>query len=924
VPPRDALALRAAAFLSGAAALVFETLWFRQAGLLLGNAVWSSSIVLASFMAGLAIGNLAAGRVGARLRRPLRVYAALELVVGAAGALLVIGLPVLVPVFLPALRASLASTAGLHAVRSVVAFLLLVIPASAMGATLPVLVKALSRSGGRFGWTLGQLYGWNTMGAVAGALASEGLLIPLLGVKGSALAALGLDALAAAIAWRLDRAVDGPAAEPAAPEQPRADTPWAALSAAALAGAILLALEVVWFRFLLLTVIGTSRAFAVMLAVVLLGIALGGLAASRWSRSGAPSGAAPVLVAFLAGAATLCTYAYSTSQILGLAVPLMLPTCLLSGLLFTMVGDAVRQRTSDDARATGLVTLANTMGAMLGALVGGFLLLPRLGVERSIYGLALAYLGVALALLPRSFASPRPWRVALAAAAGVYALALATFPFGLMARQYLVTAIVRWFALQPPDRDVVAVREGLTETAMVTRAARWGTPYSYLLLTNSISMAPWNQRSSRYMREFVYLPVALHPEARRALLISYGVGVTAKALTDTTSLQSIDVVDVSRDVVKATRVVYPGPGEHPLDDPRVKLHIEDGRFFLASRSETFDIITGEPPPPVAAGISALYSKEYFHLLRARLAEGGVASYWLPVHEMRVRDSQAIAAAFCAAFPDCSLWQGWGAQWILLGTRNARPVSEADFTRQWREPRLRWQLEAMAFDRPEDLGATFLGDAADLAEWTRGVPPVDDDHPHRITPEVLDLYEPYAVYADPAAARARFAASAFVRRYWPGGLRERTLTAFEEQRPALREGWTARGRVLPPLPELHFVLTRSSHRTPVLWLFGADALIAQAARSARARGVTGPELDEALGVAEMADRNYAAAEALFARAQPYSVWPGKLAQWRALALAITGNKRGAAALVPRLRDCPRPEEQEGWRWLSASFGLPLPS
>ena len=931
-----ALALRAAAFLSGAAALVFETLWFRQAGLLLGNAVWSSSIVLASFMAGLAIGNGVAGRWGARLRRPLRAYGALEVIVGVAGVALVAGLPRLLPVLMPALRASLANPGGLNALRTVVAFLLLIVPASAMGATLPVLVKALSRRDSRFGWTLGQLYGWNTMGAVAGTLSSEGFLISLLGVKGTALAALGLDATAAAIAWLLDRRARDEAEEPATPAAVPLATPWAALTSAFLAGGILLALEVVWFRFLLLNVVGTSRTFAAMLAVVLLGIAAGGLLASGWMRRRPAARRGAVVLALLAGTATIVSYArfqdvlrpldnrvaQSMPLIVALAAPLMLPTCVLSGLLFTMIGDAVRQQAADDARATGLVTLSNTVGAMLGALLGGFVLLPGLGIERSLYVLSLAYLGVAAGVLPAAGAgSAGRQRVWAAAAVLLYVLALATFPFGLMARRYLLNAIQRWVPLKPPDGEVVAVREGLSETVMVTRGSRWGTPVSYRLLTNAISMSGWDQTISRYMRAFVYLPVALNPPARRALLISYGVGVTAKALTDTASLQSIDVVDVSRDIVRATRVVYPVAGQHPLDDPRVKLHIEDGRFYLASRADTYDIITGEPPPPTAAGVSTLYSREYFELMRRRLAEGGIVSYWLPVHQMYERDSKAITAAFCAAFPDCSLWHGCGAQWILLGTRNARPVDEAGFARQWEDPRVRWELEAMGFERPEDLGTMFMADADTLAEWTSGMPPVDDDHPHRITPQAVNVIGPYYAFAEVPVARARFAGSAFVRRLWPAGLRARTIDAFAEQSPVLRDAWTGHRYFLTGVWDLYALLEQSSLRTPVLWFMGADALVEQSAQAAHARGLATPDVDEVLGISAMADRNYTAAEALFARAQPHAASPNRLLQWRVLALCLSGDRSAAAALMAQSEGKLRVEDRPGWLWLSEAFGLP---
>src|SRR5206468_8297209 len=135
----------------------------------------------------------------------------------------------------------------------------------------------------------------------------------------------------------------------------------------------------------------------------------------------------------------------------------------------------------------------------------------------------------------------------------------------------------------------------------------------------------------RYMKLFVYWPVAFHPAPKKALLISYGVGSTAKALTDTRAFEQIDVVDISRDVLSMDEVVYPDPATRPLRDPRVKVYVEDGRYYLLTTDQRYDVITAEPPPPKNAGIVNLYTREYFELLHDRLAEGGVATYWLPVH-----------------------------------------------------------------------------------------------------------------------------------------------------------------------------------------------------------------------------------------------------------------------------------------------------
>ncbi len=157
----------------------------------------------------------------------------------------------------------------------------------------------------------------------------------------------------------------------------------------------------------------------------------------------------------------------------------------------------------------------------------------------------------------------------------------------------------------------VEVREGLTETIIYLRRDAWDEPLSYRMITNDYSMSSTTLVALRYMRLYVWWPMAVRPESRKALLISYGVGVTAKALTDTKSLESIDMVDISRDVLELNRIVYPNPKDLPQNDPRVRVHVEDGRYFLQTTPERFDIITGEPPPPKMAGIVNLYTQEYF-------------------------------------------------------------------------------------------------------------------------------------------------------------------------------------------------------------------------------------------------------------------------------------------------------------------------
>ncbi len=444
------------------------------------------------------------------------------------------------------------------------------------------------------------------------------------------------------------------------------------LAAAFLMGGILLAFEVVWFRFLLLFIHGSSLGFAIMLSVVLAGIGMGGLLGGWW-LSREPE-AYRLLPAVTCGSAVIAILAYALLEIgirtlqgatavhwhemLMLGLILMFPVSLLSGVLFTLLGEALNREAADATRAAGLLTLANTTGAALGSLVGSFWLLPVVGIEQSTRLLAGGY-AIAAGLLVLGGLRPTGRRaaVALTLSACLMVTAVGLFPSGLMERRYLVRHLQRFAARD--GSHPVEIREGLTETAMLLRRDLFHEPLYFRLITNNHSMSATRIRAQRYMKLFVYLPVAVHQDLKRALLISYGVGMTAQALTETRHLEAIDVVDTSQDILEMSHQVFDDAQDDPLDDPRVSVHIEDGRYFLQTTPHRYELITGEPPPPKSAGIVNLYTREYFALIRNRLVEGGLATYWLPVSGLLEEDTKAILRAFCEVFPDCSLWGGAG-------------------------------------------------------------------------------------------------------------------------------------------------------------------------------------------------------------------------------------------------------------------------
>src|SRR5437867_3061669 len=373
-------------FLSGIAALIFETLWLRLSGLAFGNSVWAAALILSSFMAGLALGNAIAASSRVRRWRPLRLYAVLEVAVAFCGCTIVFGLPVLGEWLRPIWQTLWNYQPTLISLRFVLSFLILLVPTTAMGLTLPVLIEDPVLRQAEFSRAIGVLYGCNTLGAVVGALIGEGYFVAAFGLRGTSLAAASASCSAAIIALLVaKRESENNMSAPDVKMLPLRlqavySPPWRMLFVSFGTGFIFLALEVIWFRFLRLYVASSPIAFAMMLAVALAGIGLGSLAWGVFHR-GARVNVLPILLVLAAIAALLSYLLFpgelvqpgsgtfnvaSWPQIALLSAALMLPVAVLSGAVFPAIVARVQDVVGDRMNSTGVTTLFNTAGAALG------------------------------------------------------------------------------------------------------------------------------------------------------------------------------------------------------------------------------------------------------------------------------------------------------------------------------------------------------------------------------------------------------------------------------------------------------------------------------------------------------------------------------------------------------------------------------
>ncbi len=896
-------------------------------------------------MTGMALGNGLAARHGDQATNPLRLYAILELCIGVAATAAVILLPQSGTLLAPLFEELRTTPWVLQSVRFGIAFGWMVLPATAMGATLPILVRALAQAQHGFGPAVGIAYGWNTVGAVGGALLGEAFLVEAFGLRGTALVAATLNGIGALAAFSLST-THMPGKPPEAHiGSSSASAPRAArwLIAAFVAGAVFLALEVVWFRFLWLFVYGTSFLFATMLAVVLAGIAVGGLLVGRFlDRAERASPLLPFLalsagvlvitsyagfVAWFESSAWLATSSAGTvvdgATLVLVAAPIMFPTAVASGAMLPTLVTAAREQLEGHARAVGWITLANTLGAAVGSVLGGFLLLPLLGVERSLLLLASCYGILAILLSTSSRLRVLSLGLGLTATGAAFVL----FPVGAMHSSIVPHRVG---AFLDSSSELVEVQEGLLETIAFVRTHQFGETRHWRLLTNGYTMSGTMTGSRRYMKAFVYLPVAIHPAPRDALLISYGLGQTAQALADTSELERIDVVDISPDIVRTSERVFENPQDNPLADPRVHVFLEDGRFFLQTAGRRYDLITAEPPPPKVDGVVNLYTRENFELVRDALADGGITTYWLPVHDLHEEDTKSILAAFCAVFEDCTLWSGAALDWMMMGSRGGiEPVEVEHFRRQWTDSRVAAELGALGFEQPEQLGATYLAGREEIATYIADTPPLVDNFPLRLSDRPVvgtsaQHVQGYRDLMDPDRARRAFERSPLVSRVFPPALREQTLGFFHWQRwtnALLADDWGD----TPGYPDIHNVLTQTSLETLPLWMLGSSVeeqrilerqplLQSVAALDARAIGALSARRPSEAAAGFKRARDLAGSDQL-----------RRLLSLELYALCLAGDLDAAAGIARELiESSPAHRAADGrWQWFERTFGLPDP-
>jgi spermidine synthase len=726
-----------ALLLSGAAGLTYQVLWLRLLSLSFGVTTYAASAVLAGFMAGLALGSLLAGRLAGRSARPLRMLAFAEFTIALAGLLTI-------PAFgrLPAVSVALQNLAGdnfawLTFVRFAGAFLVLVVPTTFMGATLPLVAASRLVREKRPAARIGAAYAANTAGAIAGALVTGFVLIGNIGINASFLVAVACNLGAATLALWLshrtespERGITGDAAlltEPV-PAPTRSDAPLhpvrrAVITVLAVSGLASLALEIVWFRILVQFIAATTYAFTTMLAAVLCGIALGSWIAAwllrrerNWLQIFLWLQALTAIAIVSSLTALGWTYeaGWQTDGLVQASILAILPATLLMGVSFPIgislwsnPPESSGGASSDMARDVGGVYAANVCGAIAGALLGGFLLLPHLGSRTSLIVCAGFYLACAALV---AFVSPDRKRSGLmvAIASAIFIPVAATVP-----DPFLATLARRHGA----NEKILWREEGVQTTVSVNRAENGDT----VLYLDGLHQSNNSEDMVRLHRQIGHLPMALHKAPRRALVIGLGGGTTAGAVSRHPDV-TVDIVELSDSVRKASDF-FNVANQNVLSQHGVHLRVDDGRNFLLRTTETYDVITADIIQPIHAGAGLLYSVEYFTLAKNALAPDGLMLQW--VGRRPETQYKLIVRSFQKAFPYTTAWLGGG---LLVGSKVPLSISRAAFEAQRAHEATRQSLDSVGLDSFEKLLSWFSAGARSLQAFIGEGPVLSDDRP----------------------------------------------------------------------------------------------------------------------------------------------------------------------------------------------------
>jgi spermidine synthase len=780
-------------FLSGATGLIYEVLWARMLGLVFGATTLAVSTVLAAFMGGLALGSGLAGRWGAAIKRPVRAYGLVEIGI----ALYALAVP-----FLFTLVDNLYAVIWQHfhpgffsfsLWRFLLSCLMLLVPTTLMGATLPLLSAALLRSAETSSTSVTSvtgLYTRNLAGAISGSLVAGFLLLPALGIRATIYIAAFINIVIGVASILADRRMQTESREAtsAGAEEPQsAEAGLAAkiddsrfwMFCALVSGFVTLSTQVAWTRLLAMIIGSSTYAFSIVVALFLLGLSGGSYVIARRNSSArlreivlrvelltalsvllslAAANKIPGLLVYFGLRLHISSWAgLLTLQVFSVALLIFLPAFLMGMVMPLVLVWAETKGKDQSVQLVGRSYAVNTLGAIAGAFVAGFVLVPKLSTRFTILFAAVLCLIVAgAAYQPKVDARDRELHRAVATSLMLTLIVLVFLVAPRMNRADLsigaYDSLIRVLSksrgtvddetiqrLGPETHELLMYEEGPTSTVSVRKD--WN-------ITSMAINGRSNASDSEDMATQIMLgqmPLLLAPRLRNALVVGYATGVTAGAILQS-PLESVECVELEPATINGSRF-FEHVNNHPLSDPRLHLIIDDARTYLRVNPARYDMIVSEPSHPWVPGVANLFTREFFQLGRARLNDDGVFVQWLQIYQLSTDSLRSVLATFHETFPYVLVFRVQGA-WkgkdlLLVGSKTPLDIEKlADRIRERiGDSRIAAELARANIKSDPDVRAWYVCDEKKLAPAVSGAVINTDDNMHIETTAPREAFRP---------------------------------------------------------------------------------------------------------------------------------------------------------------------------------------
>jgi len=741
--------------LTGAAGLVYEVAWQRYLGALVGVDHAATAATLAVFLGGLSLGYAICGGLSARSSRPLLTYAWLEVAIGVWG----LAFPWTFSATESVSRLwSFSPPFGLIAGSLGAAVPLILLPAMLMGATVPFMTRGLATSLSGLTATHARVYGLNTLGAVAGALGAGFVILPAWGPDGSVRLAAALNLGAALILFAMPQtrvavAVGSPpTAEP--PPAP-ARFPVSTLAALAMLGGVAtMAQENALIRLLGLALGGTPFMFALIVAAFVAAIAVGSLVVSRLAEIPPRAlfltcaGSSAIWLAlfptydtwpwlahamrFAAGDTGLGFGSYYALVWLVVLAALFFAVAPM-GAVLPLAYHELRASLPSSGRVSGRLLAWSALGSLVGSIGGGILLFYVFDLSRVL--LVAPLLAAVMAWLAARSAGRATRLVAVALVALTVCaliwrpgfdrqrLAMGTFRIRNVT-PYTFMGPRRFQTERMVNRNLIHQEDGPLDSVAVLEVPAWDLPVPRPLEIYINGKSDSNTMSDREtLRLSAHVPMLLAADAKRALVIGQGTGVSLGELSLWPELTSIDMVEVSPSVAR-TLPLFRTQTRDAGKDPRLKLHVEDARFFLRRPGDPWDVIVSEPSNLWVGSNDLLFTDEFFRLIAKRLAPDGVLLQFVHLYETDAQAVCSVVATMRATFPDLTAFRGTKGDWLVVASRGLPEGAEARARARWEEhPEMRASMAELGIKAFDDLWSRRVLAFPDYAARARNTCPI---------------------------------------------------------------------------------------------------------------------------------------------------------------------------------------------------------